>query len=137
MAKDIYHDHVREALEKDGWSITSDPYILNYAETRFEVDLGAEKLIEATKDTQKILLEVKSFIGQSITYEFHAAVGQYGHYLLALEEQQSDQSLYLAVPEPIYREYFYRAFFQASIKRNRIKILVFEPASKTIIKWIE
>ncbi|MCB0599426.1 MAG: hypothetical protein KDD28_35480 [Phaeodactylibacter sp.] len=45
MAKDIYHNHVREALEKDGWKITADPYILNYAETRFDVDLGAERLI--------------------------------------------------------------------------------------------
>lgn len=49
MAKDIYHNHVKEALEKDGWIITADPYILNYADTRFDVDLGAEKLIEATK----------------------------------------------------------------------------------------
>lgn len=56
MAKDIYHNHVREALEKDGWKITADPYILNYAETRFDVDLGAERLIAATKDTQKILI---------------------------------------------------------------------------------
>lgn len=98
MAKDIYHNHVKEALEKDGWIITADPYILNYADTRFDVDLGAEKLIEATKDTQKILLEVKSFLSQSITYEFHTAVGQFGHYLLALEEEKSDQILYLAVP---------------------------------------
>jgi hypothetical protein len=29
-AKDIYHDHVKEALEKDGWTITDDPYKLEY-----------------------------------------------------------------------------------------------------------
>ena len=26
MAKDIFHDIVREAIEKDGWTITNDPY---------------------------------------------------------------------------------------------------------------
>jgi XisH protein len=26
MAKDIYHDIVKRALQKDGWTITHDPY---------------------------------------------------------------------------------------------------------------
>jgi hypothetical protein len=30
MAKDIFHDTVRKALEKDGWKITHDPYRLRY-----------------------------------------------------------------------------------------------------------
>lgn len=53
MARDIYHKHVKEALEKEGWKITADPFILIYAETRLDVDLGAEKLIEATRDSKK------------------------------------------------------------------------------------
>lgn len=136
MAKDIYHNHVREALEKDGWKITADPFILTYAETRFDVDLGAERLIEATKDTQKILVEVKSFASQSVTYEFHTAVGQFGHYLLALEEQKTDRVLFLAVPAPVYKEHFHKALFQASIVRNNLKIIVFDPKTKTVVKWI-
>ena len=28
MAKEIYHDTVRVALEKDGWNITDDPLTL-------------------------------------------------------------------------------------------------------------
>jgi hypothetical protein len=136
MARDIYHKHVKEALEKEGWKITADPFILTYAETRLDVDLGAEKLIEATRDSKKILVEVKSFTGQSVTYEFHSAVGQFCHYLLAMEEQKSDRLLYLAVPDPVYREHFHKAFFQASVKRNNLRIIVFEPATKTITKWI-
>ncbi len=27
-AKDLFHDSVRNALEKDGWTITADPYTL-------------------------------------------------------------------------------------------------------------
>jgi hypothetical protein len=29
-AKDIYHDVVKKALIKDGWTITHDPYILKW-----------------------------------------------------------------------------------------------------------
>lgn len=136
MAKDIYHYHVREALEKEDWVITEDPYILRFADTRFDVDLGAEKLIGATKDAKKILVEVKSFSSQSVTYEFHTAVGQFGHYILALEQQDPSLPLYLAVPQPVYEEHFYKPFYQTSISRNNIKILIFDPETKTIVKWI-
>jgi hypothetical protein len=29
-AKDIYHDTVKKALEKDGWTITHDPLIIRW-----------------------------------------------------------------------------------------------------------
>ena len=29
MAKDIYHEIVKQALIKDGWTITNDPYFLS------------------------------------------------------------------------------------------------------------
>ncbi|MCB0599425.1 MAG: hypothetical protein KDD28_35475 [Phaeodactylibacter sp.] len=79
---------------------------------------------------------MKSFASQSVTYEFHTAVGQFGHYILALEEQKTDRSLFLAVPAPVYREHFHKAFFQASVARNNLKIIVFDPGTKTIEKWI-
>ncbi len=54
MAKrDIYHYPVRRALEKDGWTITHDPYRLEIGEKRLEADLGAERLISAEKALKK------------------------------------------------------------------------------------
>ena len=50
MAKDIYHNIVKEALIKDGWTITNDPLLLPKEEGGLETDLGAEKLITAEKD---------------------------------------------------------------------------------------
>jgi hypothetical protein len=35
-----------------------------------EIDLGAEKLICAEKGIEKIVVEVKSFLSRSLTYEF-------------------------------------------------------------------
>ncbi|MGB7518966.1 MAG: element excision factor XisH family protein, partial [Spirulinaceae cyanobacterium] len=64
-AKDIYHHQVRNALIKDGWTITDDPLILSIGKRDLFVDLGAEKVIAAEKKNQKIAVEVKSFIGKS------------------------------------------------------------------------
>ena len=50
------------------------------------VDLGAEKIIAAERDGEKIAVEIKIFIGSSNIYEFHTAIGQFINYRVALEE---------------------------------------------------
>ena len=57
MAKDFYHDNVRQALEKDGWRITHDPYPIRVDDVGYEIDLGAEPLIAAEKT--RPLLQLK------------------------------------------------------------------------------
>jgi len=59
-ARDIYHDHVKAALVKDGWTITDDPLKLSFGRKNIYVDLGAERLIAAAKGGQKIAVEIKS-----------------------------------------------------------------------------
>lgn len=49
-AKDIYHNIVRTALEKDGWVITDDPFKLKCGTKDLYVDLGAQKLLAAQKN---------------------------------------------------------------------------------------
>ncbi len=41
--RDLYHETVRNALIKEGWTITHDPLILGDLELRVYPDLGAEK----------------------------------------------------------------------------------------------
>ncbi len=43
MVKDIIHDAVKNALIKDGWLITHDPFIVQYEDARVFIDLGAER----------------------------------------------------------------------------------------------
>ncbi len=76
-AKDIYHETVKTALIADGWTITDDPYIIEYGGVDLYVDLGAEKLIGAQKENQKIAVEVKSFLRSSVISDFHQALGQF------------------------------------------------------------
>ena len=39
MAKDLFHQSVKIALIKDGWTITSDPIYLNIAEVEIYIDI--------------------------------------------------------------------------------------------------
>ena len=102
-AKDVFHDLVKVALQKDGWTITHDPYHIDLGFVDLYIDLGAEKLIAATKDNNKIAVEIKTFIASSTITEFHSAIGQYVNYRLALEENDAERLLYLAVPMEIHK----------------------------------
>jgi len=57
MAKDRFHDAVRMALEKEGWSITADPYEINVGDVDFDIDLAAE-MLAAERASEKIAVEL-------------------------------------------------------------------------------
>ena len=94
-ARDIFHDGVKQALEKAGWRITHDPLSLQIGGVEMYIDLGAEQLIAAEKDGEKIVVEIKSFVAVSAIYEFHLAIGQYRNYQLALLQEDPERVLYL------------------------------------------
>lgn len=75
MAKDIFHEIVKEALVKDGWIITHDPFKLEHLEKKMKVDLGAERILAAQRGVDKIAVEIKSFLSRSRIYDFYAALG--------------------------------------------------------------
>ena len=66
-AKDVFHDVVKTALQKDGWTITDDPlYIRLGGAIDMYLDLGAEKVIAAEKAGRKIAVEIKSFLAPQL-----------------------------------------------------------------------
>ena len=136
MAKDRYHQLVKKALQEIGWVITSDPFYIPTLKRRLEVDLGAERLVAAEKDNQKIAIEIKSFIGLSEIHEFYKALGQFNYYQLALEDYQVDRILYLAVPSDIYDTLFTEPLTLKAIERYHIKIIVYNVKNEIIEKWI-
>jgi hypothetical protein len=76
-ARDLYHDAVRTALIKDGWTITHDPYTITFGRRRVFVDLGAERMLAAERGDEKIAVEVKSFLGPSELRDIEHALGQF------------------------------------------------------------
>lgn len=95
-ARDKIHHNVKNALIKDGWIITHDPYRIEYGTDNVYADLAAERVIAATKGSEKILVEIKSFVGASIIQDFKEAYGQYMLYLDALEDMGLEYKLYIA-----------------------------------------
>lgn len=138
-AKDIYHSAVKNALEKDSWTITDDSLTLSLGLRSLYVDLGAEKVVAAMKNDRRIAVEVKSFVGHSTIAELEKAIGQYMLYDEALLESEtdSDRQLFLAIPEDIVEELADDRILTILIKRFRINILVYNPVKQVIAQWIQ
>lgn len=134
--KDRFHQTVRRALEKNGWTITHDPLRLKVGNLNLEADLGAEKTIAAQKDNKKIAVEVKSFLGLSKITEFYHAFGQYFPYKVALQSLEPDRTLYLAVPESVYEALFAEILIQDLLRQYPLKLIIYIPSKEEINLWI-
>jgi hypothetical protein len=135
VARDLFHQVVKDALTKDGWNITHDPFPVDYGDVQMQIDLGAERLLAATKDAETIAVEIKSFIKPSSISEFHTAVGQYLNYRRALRAQEPNRVLYLAVPSQTYNEFFRLRFIQEGVEEYQIYLLVYDIEERSIVKW--
>jgi hypothetical protein len=135
VAKDLFHQVVKDALVKDGWNITHDPFPVDYGDVQMQIDLGAERLLAATKDKTIIAVEIKSFVRPSAISEFHTAVGQYLNYRRALRNQEPNRVLYLAVPSQTYDEFFRLRFIAEGIEEYQIHLLIYDVEERSIVKW--
>ena len=136
-AKDAYHSLVRNALENEGWTITSDPLFIRFLGVEMRIDLGGERVIAAEKGNEKIAVEIKSFFGSSVISEFYDALGQYMNYLDALDHVEPNRVLYLAVPIDAYETFFLLPYGQHVIQRYKLKLIVYKTTSEEIVKWIQ
>lgn len=134
-AKDLFHEAVKQALLKEQWVITSDPLTIKIEGVKFEIDLAAEKVFAAQKAGRKIAVEVKSFLNNSAITDFHAALGQFLNYRLALQMTESDRTLYLAVPLETFESFFQERFVQEAVKLYQLKLIVYDPQKEVVIEW--
>ncbi len=136
-ARDKFHQAVKTALQREGWTITADPLYIEFGGVDLYVDLAAEKIIAAEKKGRKIAVEVKSFTAPSLISEFHTALGQFINYRTALQAQESERQLYLAVPEDTYKLFFTLPFTQVVITQQQISLLIFDTEEEVIAQWHE
>jgi hypothetical protein len=74
MARDVFHNNVKEALIKAGWKITADPLTFKIGTVQIQIDLGAERLIAAERETEKIAIEIKTFGSASFITALYEAM---------------------------------------------------------------
>ncbi len=135
-AKDIYHDTVKRALIKDGWTITKENLQLRWGVKYTYVDIAAEKIFVAEKEGRKIAVEVKSFVGKSDIVELEKALGQFRLYRLALRKKESERELFLAIPKEVYNELFVNPDGMELIESEDLKIIVFDKIEEEIVRWV-
>lgn len=134
-ARDIYHDKVKNALIKDGWTITHDPLRLSWGGRDMYVGLGAERLLAAEKAGQRIAVEVKSFVGASEMDDLEKAIGQFVLYQAVLAEREPDRLLFLAVPQFVLRDVFEQPLGELLFQKNLVHVMGFDPDMEVILQW--
>ncbi|MEH1777019.1 XisH family protein [Nostoc sp.] len=135
-AKDIYHDAVKNALIKDGWTIIADPYFLQYEDAELSADLFVEKALLAEQEGRKIVVEIKSFISPSPMRDFENALGQYILYRDILQLASKNYKIYLAIRDTVFDTFFQRKSIQAVVKLQEIEFIVFNNEMEEITLWI-
>jgi hypothetical protein len=136
MAKDAFHDVVKAALLKDGWTVT-DPLRLKIGKVKMAIDLGGDRLVGADRQGEKIAVEVKSFLATaSAISEFHTALGQFINYRGALRIRDPDRTLYLAVPDLTYETFFQEFFPKMMSEENNLRLLIYNIQAEAIVQWI-
>lgn len=133
--RDFFHDAVKHALQKEEWHITHDPLKFDIGDISMQIDLGAERLITAEKNNDKIAVEVKSFLRDSAISEFHTALGQFINYRDLLKIKEPDRVLFLAVPVDSYKQFFTIDFINDSLIRYQVHLIVYDPKLEELVLW--
>ncbi|HIK03481.1 MAG TPA: XisH family protein [Trichormus sp. M33_DOE_039] len=134
-AKDIYHDAVKNALIKDGWTITADPYTIKYEKVQLFADLLADRTLEIERNGQQIVVEIKIFITRSPMREFETALGQYIIYRTLLKTIFPETKIYLAIGTTIYQSFFQQKAISMVIEENNLLLIVVALKKEEVFQW--
>jgi hypothetical protein len=134
--RDSIHETVKEAIIKDGWEITDDPYVISYGDRFLFVDLGASGFIGVQQGNKQIAIEIKQFRGQSQVADLEQAIGQYSLYRMLLNQIDPERDLYLAISETTYSDIFEEPIGKLAISEIPLKLVIVNLSSKEITEWI-
>lgn len=143
-SRDIIYNIVKQAIIKDGWKITDDPYTISYGERFLFIDLGGQQIKEnsqgefmgAEKENRKIAIEIKDFRSKSDISALQQAIGQYTLYKLLLNEIEPDRNIYLAITNFTYDNIFSEPIGQLVINKLPLKLIVVNLAKMEVKLWI-
>lgn len=132
-AKDRYHDTVKRALIKDGWTILDDQYFIG-TETR---ELWVDLHIEDKTGERRVLVEVKSFLaGESAVENLANAIGKYQIYEAAIAIRRLQLPIYLAIPIQIFEGIFSEDLVHELTRKIEVRLIVYDPEKEVIVQWI-
>jgi hypothetical protein len=137
-ARNIYHSAVIQALQTDGWTITHDPLLIPFGDRRLFIDLGAERVtIGAERGSERIAVEIASFVADSPVRDLQEAVGQFVVYRALLAQTEPNRLLYLAVTTQVHDSVLSEPVGQLVAAEVRLRVLVFDPHQQKVMQWID
>jgi hypothetical protein len=135
-ADDVIKPAVVNALVKDGWMITHDPYRIEVGTDNLYVDLAAERvLLAAERGMERIAVEVKSFLAASLLREFQLALGQFLLYQSAMRRVEPDRKLVVAVSDTVYANLTARTAVDLVLHDQHIPFVVVRLATEEVVQW--
>lgn len=143
--RDAIHNIIRQALTKEGWEITDDPYVISYGERFLFIDLAARldvlngiagRFIGARRGSSRIAVEIKEFRGNSAIADLEQAIGQYVLYRLLLEQVDSERELYLAVADTTFDGIFSEPIGELVMRELPMKLLIVDVEAVEVKRWI-
>ncbi|MBD2083398.1 XisH family protein [Coleofasciculus sp. FACHB-542] len=143
--RDAIHNIIRQALIKEGWEITDDPYVISYGERFLFIDLAAKldavsgivgRFIGARRGSSRIAVEIKEFRGNSAIADLEQAIGQYVLYRLLLEQVDPDRELYLAIADTTFDGIFSEPIGELVRSELPMKLLIVNIAVQEVKQWI-
>ncbi|MEB3174771.1 MAG: element excision factor XisH family protein [Cyanobacteriota bacterium] len=88
------------------------------------------------KGTQKIAVEIKSFVSPSEIRDLEVALGQYILYQNVLNRIDSERILYLAIRDASFLKIFDQEVGQILLENQVLKLFTFNPNLEIITRWI-
>ena len=120
-----------------GRSLTT-PLPIPCGERRLFIDLGAERVtIGAERGSERIAVEIASFLADSPVRDLQEAVGQFVVYRALLLQEDPDRPLFLGVPTRVYDSVLSEPLGQLVAADVRLRVLVFDPQERKVVRWIK
>ncbi len=136
-ARDLFHEKLKAALLKDGWTITDNPLSIKLIRQTVFVDLGAGRPLAAEKAGRKIAVEIKGFNALSPIYALQRALGQYLFYRYLVQQRQPERMVWLALPEQMLKLFKQEPEIADMMQYYGVLILIYNAEEETIVQWIE
>ena len=144
--RDSIHQIVKQALTKDGWEITADPYVISYGERLLFIDLGITQsnafdrvqglFIGAERYSSRIAVEIKDFRSRSPIADLEQAIGQYVLYRLLLNKVDPEREIYLAVTVETYNDILSEPIGKVVISDLPLKLIIVDTTRAEVDRWI-
>ncbi len=137
-ARSRHHNTVREAIHRDGWTITQDPFPLSPRHRREADDADvAPTLIAAERNGRRIAIEIATLQGASPTADLREAAGRFVVTRALLQAADPNRQLYLAVSRRVYDRVFTGAPGEQVAAGLPLPLLVFQELPPEVRRWID